>query len=363
MDNSDNPWKEPLDEEYWQALLQEGEYPAETVPPMNEEHVLQRAVGLVPATGPTDVPPAEEIGHEAQSTPGNGDEEQRGWELARRDFEEEATVTVRVVGHNRGGLLVEYSNLQGFVPASQLADWPRPLDAEGRRAELASRVGETLSVKIIELDLEEKRLILSERAASTSLRRPDEVLGELNEGDVRQGRVTNLCSFGAFVDLGGVEGLIHISELSWQRVGHPRDVLRSGDAVNVYVLGIDRERERVALSLKRLQPDPWSLVESRYKVGQLVEGTVTNVVSYGAFVRVAEGLEGLIHISELAEGNFLHPRNVVKEGDEVVVRILNIDGARHRLGLSLRQAWTTPPSAGPTDYHPYRDAPPANPSF
>jgi small subunit ribosomal protein S1 len=163
--------------------------------------------------------------------------------------------------------------------------------------------------------------------------------------------VTNLCSFGVFVDLGGLEGLVHVSELSWGRVEHPGDVLEPGQPVEVYVLNVDRERKRVGLSVKRLQPDPWQSVEERYRVGQIVEGVVTHVVDFGAFARVEEGLEGLIHVSELAEGNFLHPRNVVQEGDIVAVRVLNIDGARRRMGLSMRQvggsAARTPPTADP----------------
>jgi small subunit ribosomal protein S1 len=149
--------------------------------------------------------------------------------------------------------------------------------------------------------------------------------------------VTNLCSFGAFVNLGGLEGLIHVSELSWGRVDHPSDVLEPNQLVKVYVLNIDRERGRVGLSLKRLLPDPWQTVEERYSVGQTVEGVVTHVVNFGAFARIEEGLEGLIHVSELAEGDFLHPRNVVQEGDTVTARVLNIDSARRRMGLSLRR--------------------------
>jgi small subunit ribosomal protein S1 len=149
--------------------------------------------------------------------------------------------------------------------------------------------------------------------------------------------VTNLCSFGAFVDLGGVEGLIHISELSWGRVAHPSDTLHVGQEIEVFVLNVDRKQRRIGLSLKRLQPDPWSSVEERFEEGQLVQGEITNVVSFGAFARIEEGLEGLIHVSELAEGDYLDPRNVVKEGETVTVRIVNIDSANHRLGLSLRR--------------------------
>jgi small subunit ribosomal protein S1 len=158
--------------------------------------------------------------------------------------------------------------------------------------------------------------------------------------------VTNLTTFGAFVDLGGVEGLIHISELSWDRVRHPSDVVHPGQKVETYVLAVNPEQKRIALSLKRLRPNPWAEAEARYHVGDLIDGVITNVVSFGAFVRVEEGVEGLIHISELAEGNFLHPRNVVREGDVIQVRVLNVDAVNHRLGLSLRQAHTLEGSAG-----------------
>jgi small subunit ribosomal protein S1 len=163
------------------------------------------------------------------------------------------------------------------------------------------------------------------------------LLDSLSPGDICQGHVTNLCSFGAFVDLGGAEGLVHVSELSWGRVEHPSDVLEPAQPVEVYVLNVDRERGRVGLSIKRLRPDPWQFVEERYQVGQVLEVVVTHVVDFGAFARVEDGLEGLIHVSELAEGDFLHARNVVQEGDVVTVRILNIDGERRRMGLSLRQ--------------------------
>jgi small subunit ribosomal protein S1 len=193
-------------------------------------------------------------------------------------------------------------------------------------------------VRLIEVDASQYRLVFSERAAMPGSRPPAAILSSLQADDVCEGTVTNLTSFGAFVDLGGVEGLIHISEISWDRVGHPSDVLEPGQVVQVHVLGVNPEERRIALSLKRLRPNPWSRVESRYRVGEIIEGTVTNVVNFGAFVRVDEGLEGLIHVSELAEGTFLHPRNVVHEGDRVRVRVLNVDVAHRRLGLSLRQA-------------------------
>jgi small subunit ribosomal protein S1 len=163
-----------------------------------------------------------------------------------------------------------------------------------------------------------------------------DILVRLRAGDTVRGQVTNLCDFGAFIDLGGLEGLIHISELSWGRVGHPADLLQRGEEVEAYVLEVNRDAGRIALSLKRMYPDPWETVNARYQIGETVEGVITNVVDFGAFARIEEGLEGLIHVSELAEGHFLHPRNVVIEGQQIRARILSIDGQSRRLGLSLR---------------------------
>jgi small subunit ribosomal protein S1 len=246
--------------------------------------------------------------------------------------------SLTISGANRGGLLVEWNGLQGFVPASHLKVTLRNMDQHERTSELASRIGDSLTVRMIEVDAEQKRLVFSERAAWSETRPSSPALSRLHPGQVCHGVVSSVTSFGAFIDLGGVEGLIHISEISWDRVRHPGDVLAPGQEVEVYVMGVNPDQERIALSLKRLRPNPWSLAGANYQVGQILEGTVTNVVSFGAFVRIEEGLEGLIHVTELAEGNFLHPRNVVREGDTVKVRVLNIDTANHRLGLSLRQA-------------------------
>jgi len=353
MDAIDNEWEKPLDESYWEVLLREGEYSSATSPPVDEGEVL-RGLGTELLQPEDQVMSLQEKDHleatgDSESDYASEAQLERDWQWIQESLANGEVIDGKVTGYNRGGVLVELNNLQGFVPISHLADFPRYMDVEERRAELASKIGEKLSLRVIEVDREKDRLILSERQLAPRGRSADDVWDRICEGDVCRGRVTNLCSFGAFVDLGGVEGLIHISEMSWGRVAHPRDVLRSGEEVEIYVLGVDRERQRIALSLKRLQPDPWSLVEERYKVGQLIEGTITNVVSFGAFARIEEGLEGLIHISELAEGNFLHPRNVVKEGDRVTVRILDIDSARQRLRLSLRQAWTADEDVSDSD--------------
>ena len=261
------------------------------------------------------------------------------WRRAEKLLEEGEVFEGTVAGHNKGGLLVYFGQIRGFVPASQLGGLSRRSGHEERLGMLSKMEGQQLLLKVIEVDRERRRLILSERAASREWRdqRKDELLEQLQEGDIRSGKVRNLCEFGAFVDLGGADGLIHISELSWQRVKHARDVLTVGEEVEVYVLRVDRDRKRIGLSLKRLQPDPWHVAEEKYEVGQIVKGTITNIVDFGAFARIEDGIEGLIHVTELSDGDFA-PRDLVREGEELYVKILSMDGDRQRMGLSLKQA-------------------------
>ncbi len=344
MNNGDlQPWEIPPDEGYWRALLADvdrlsayeptfydiGLTPEEVFRPPSTLHTVTRdgeepkRLAARPATaGAARTSPPERLAAE--------------WERAEQLLQSKERVELRVTGYNRGGLLVRFGSLQGFVPTSQLVELPDESDDEIRQAQLARRVGEVLCLRVIEIDRERNRLIFSERAA-VNQHQGLALLNSLAPGQVRTGRVNALCGFGAFVDLGGVEGFIHISEFSWSRINHPADILRVGDEIQVYVIDVQPAHQRVALSLKRLKPDPWSLVDQRYHVGDIVEGEVTNVVSFGAFVRLEEGVEGLIHVSELADGNFLHPRNVVKEGDRVRARVIRVGGAQHRLGLSLRQ--------------------------
>jgi small subunit ribosomal protein S1 len=329
MDQQMQPWEEPLDDSYWQALLEEE--PQNALPESEEE--TWEELNFLPRET-TDEETATP--HSEARSGGVWEQQQACWAEMKRCFDTGEVLELAVVGHNRGGVLVDCETLQGFVPASQLVGF-KHTSTEDRSSQLKGLVGQSLQLKIIELDENWNRLILSQRAAESGPGSPREILDQLRPGEVCEGWVTNLCPFGAFVDLGGIEGLIHISELSWGRVDSPQEVLSAGDKVQVYVLNVDRERHRVGLSLKRLRPNPWSSVEEDYQVGQLVEGRVTNVVDFGAFVRVEEGLEGLIHVSELAEGSFLHPRNVVQEGEEVTVRIIKIDSRNHRLGLSIRQ--------------------------
>lgn len=351
MNQKMQPWEEPLDDSYWQALLEEESQTA--LPELDEEtraeavrwkefNLLllsqEEACGGLGQSEREAIPYTEAGPEEVwdnQPWPGQ-DRQQVHWAQMKRCFDTGEVLELEVVGHNRGGVLVDCESLQGFVPASQLVGF-KHAPQEDRSNQLKEFVGQRLQLKIIELDADRNRLILSQRAAESGPGSPKAILDQLCPGDVCAGLVTNLCSFGVFVNLGGVEGLIHISELSWGRVDSPHEVLSIGDKVQVYVLNVDRERHRVGLSMKRLQPNPWSSVEENYQVGQLVEGRVINVVDFGAFVRIEEGLEGLIHVSELAEGNFLHPRSVVQEGEKVTVRIVNIDSHNHRLGLSFRQ--------------------------
>ncbi len=259
------------------------------------------------------------------------------WIAAQRACDADEVLTLDVTGFNRGGLLIDWQGLHGFVPSSHMIGMPNVTDDEQRKAEFSKRIGQKLQAKVIELDRARGRFVLSERLAYNDRARVEMLLNEMQPGQKRCGVVTTVCDFGAFIDLGGIEGLAHISEISWGRINHPGDILRCGQNIDVYVMNVDRGQRRVALSVKRLQPDPWATVTERYQVDQLVEGIVTTVVDFGAFVKLEEGVEGLIHISELAEGNFLHPRNVVRENDVVKVRVLNVDVTHRRLGLSLRQ--------------------------
>ena len=324
----DVDWWTSIDEGYWQALLVQGEIAPTTVPPAEPQDTFRFLDMELPA---------REIGQQATQDDGDGPSADHGWPAAQLAMEQGKSFTLAVCGANRGGLLVTWNGLQGFVPASHLKEMPAHQNPHERVEELARHVGESVTVRLIEVDPNQNRLVFSERVAKARVA-PSDVLSSLQPGEVRRGVVSNLTSFGAFVDLGGVEGLIHISELSWDRVRDPGDILSPGQSVEVSVLGVNPDEGRVALSLKRLRPNPWRGVDSRYHVGQLLDGTVTNVVSFGAFVRIEEGVEGLIHISELAEENVFHPRNIVHEGDVVRVRVLNVDPDKQRLGLSLRQA-------------------------
>ena len=264
---------------------------------------------------------------------------ERGWRELERLKDQAGTVEGEVVEHNKGGLIVSVLGVRGFVPLSQIADLRRSAD-ESVEQRLESQRGRKVLVKVIEINRRRNRLILSERAAlqERRAREKERLLAELQPGERRKGAVSSICDFGAFVDLGGADGLIHLSELSWGQVSHPSQVLRVGQEVEVYVVGIDRDNRKIALSLKRLQEEPWARVASKYEIGQVVGGKITKLATFGAFAEIEPGIEGLIHISELSDERISHPKQVVREGESLRLRVIKIDPARHRLGLSLRQA-------------------------
>jgi small subunit ribosomal protein S1 len=329
-----------MDEGYWNSLLRDAECDLDSSALITERgdalEVPEEELNELTALGNSHRMPG---GGETTGSYGGGPagREEADWQRALKLLDSGEVFTVTISGYNRGGLLADVGCLQGFLPASHLlAPTPGPF-LEARMAALAGRVGDSLSVKVAEIDRDRCRLILSERLAGHDNGRNIN-LDTLHPGQVCEGTVTNLCPFGVFVDLGGFEGLVHISELSWGRVESPAEVAKPGDRVAVMVLQATPREHKVSLSLKRLQPDPWQDVEVRYHEGQTLEAVITNVVSFGAFARLEAGLEGLIHISELAEGSFMHPRNVVREGDRVRVRVLGVDGRKRRIALSMRNS-------------------------
>jgi len=259
-----------------------------------------------------------------------------GWTLGENSYHQGETLELRVVGYNRGGLLVDMGDVRGFVPASQLSSLPRAVSDQARMEELAAYVGKTLRLKAIECSRETNRLVFSERVANPPVTRVDQLITAIEQGQTYTGTIRNVTDFGAFIDLGGVEGLVHISELSWKHINHPRDVVTPGQQIQVMVIDVDRNQKRIACSVKRLTQNPWALVAEKLKPGDWVDGAITNIVSFGAFVRLAEGVEGLIHVSELADGNFLDPHTVVREGQSVHARVMSIDPMRKRISLTLR---------------------------
>ncbi len=267
--------------------------------------------------------------------------EETDWHTVETLLENGAVYAGKVAGYNKGGLIVPIGNLRGFVPASQISVWRRPSESTGESPEArwSSMIGDDISVKVIEVDRQRHRLILSERSALQETRETikDRLLDELVEGSVRTGRVTSLADFGAFVNIDGADGLVHLSEISWERVNHPNEVLKVGQEVQVKVITVDRTRKRIGLSIRQTLPDPWVKKIENLREGQLVQGTVTHLTKFGAFARLGEDLEGLIHVSELSESRINHPKEVVKEGDVLTLRIIKIEPDRRRIGLSLRK--------------------------
>ena len=271
---------------------------------------------------------------------------EKDWEHAEELMESQDIFEGTVAACNRGGVIVRIGQLRGFVPASQLSPISQATRSNGdAEADADDRweplMDETLKLKVIDIDRKRNRLILSERQAMREWRRhqKDKLLNSLAEGDEYEGIITSIADFGAFVDLGGADGLIHLSELSWNRVSHPGEVVKVGEKVKVAVISVDAERRRIGLSMRRLQPEPWDLVDQTYEVGQIVQGRITKLVNFGAFARMEDtGIEGLIHISELSDERVAHPKEVVAEGELHDLRIIRIDTDKRRMGLSLKQA-------------------------
>lgn len=269
--------------------------------------------------------------------------QEKDWLVAQQMMDSNEMIEAEVSGHNAGGLEVIFGKLRGFVPASHISSLPRELSPDERKARLAAFVGQKIPLKVVEVDRKRRRLIMSERAARRRWQREHrkQLLDDIQIGEVRTGIVRSLAEFGAFIDLGGADGLVHISELAWFPVTHPNEVLKIGQQVDVKVLRIDKPRERVGLSLKRVQPDPWADIEGLYKVNDLVEAVVTRVTDFGAFVRLRSGVEGLLHVSEMADIRPDHPQSLVNPGDLLLLRVLRIEPERRRIGLSLRQVSET----------------------
>jgi small subunit ribosomal protein S1 len=289
---------------------------------------------------------------------------ERKWRAMQEQFEAGVIIEAPVIDHNKGGLIVD-CGIRGFVPISQIVDFPRrpqneqPRDAAQEIAEkLQPYVGRRLRLKILEVNRKANRLILSEKVALYEERREkrDELFSSLQVGQKVTGSVRSIAPFGVFIDLGGIDGLVHKSELSWNKVNNPEAGYKVGEEVEAEVIDINHERGRISLSIRRLQPDPWHSTVADFRVGDVIEGTVTKLVNFGAFVRVRDGLEGLIHISELSHQRVAHPGDVVREGQTLKLKIISLDSERHRLGLSLKQA-EEPPARPAPEARPRRERP------
>ena len=279
-----------------------------------------------------------------------------GWRELEKCLEDNETVEGSILGFNKGGAIVDVRKVQGFVPMSQLVSVPRDIfrdrseteedpDTEAKRMQRqAEETGKTLQLKILEINRSRNRAIFSERQAVQEWRDAQKarLVEELQVGEVRKGVVTGISSFGAFVDLGGADGLVHISEMSWGPVGKPEDVVSIGDELDVFVLRVDIENKKIALSLRRLEPEPWETIHERLHVDDIVDAQITKLTNFGAFARVEGNIEGLIHISELSDRVIGHPREVVQEGEDVKLKVLRIEPERRRLGLSLKQTMENP---------------------
>jgi small subunit ribosomal protein S1 len=263
-----------------------------------------------------------------------------GWDVVEKMVETGEDFEGKIEGYNKGGVIVPVHGLRGFVPASQISMNRRnAVQGDTPDARWAKMIGQPITIRVIEVDRQRRRLILSERAANPESRQSlkERIIEELQEGEVRTGRVTSLADFGAFVNINGADGLVHLSEISWERIQHPSEALEVGQEVKVKIISIDREKKRIGLSIRALQDDPWQEKVGKFKVGMLVEGVITRLTKFGAFARLEGDVEGLIHISEISENRIEHPKEVLHEGDIVNLRVIRIDPEQRRIGLSIRK--------------------------
>ena len=315
------------------GLKMEGIVPLHEMRTLSEEEQTNLAPGrridvaIVGGRGPGDMPM---LSFDPARAP-------RGWVDLQKFLDEGTLVTARVVEQNRGGLVVDCLGIRGFIPFSHLA----PVAGVDREEGLAARVGQQSEFNVLEVNPDQGRLVLTERAIWQKIQSQaqERFISQLEEGALLAGKVTSIRDFGAFVNLGEVDGLIPISELSWKMIKTPDEVVSLGDTVEVYVLRVDQSNRRITLSLKRTQPEPWETVGERYKVGQIADGTVTNLAPFGAFVKLEDGIEGLVHISELSQRRVTNPKECVYQGQKIKVMVLSIDTQTRRIGLSYRQAF------------------------
>lgn len=323
MELAGSPPSEP-DEGWWTAVLA-------------DEPLIDMQVEAPPSilTEANDLQEADADQNQEQETASSSSV---NWEKVRKLFVNDEIIKMNVVGYNRGGILVAVRDIHGFVPASHLLDVPPELSEDDREPYLMSYLERRISLKVIECDSDKERIVFSERAAQAKEGQRKLLLKSLKEGDVVSGMVTNVTSFGAFVDLGGLEGLIHVSELSWGRVSDPSEVITTGQEVQAVVLQVAEDKCRIALSMKRLEENPWIHLAENLATGDVVNATISSIVKYGAFARLPEGIEGLIHISSLNFPNGCsHIDDFLYEGQPVKVRVLNIDAGKRRLGLELEE--------------------------
>jgi ribosomal protein S1 len=319
--NAKRKYENPMpvtDEGWWESVLAEERQYA---PPRPAQGAMKPKL-VVPVQAKTEPQPTVSV-------------TQTDWNAIKDLYANDRIVDMKVSGHNRGGLLVEKDGISGFIPFSHLIDLAGKEQEANRDVSLEAYVGKVLRVKVIECVPEEGRVVFSERAALAEPGKRAELFHQLQTGSQVKGTVTNITDFGVFVDLGGVEGLIHISELSWGRVSHPNQIVKLGEEITVQVLDVSAERCRVALSLKRIHPNPWEHASTEFPVNTIHNAVITSVMSYGAFARIEAGVEGLIHASEMSLVPNQTPREVLFEGQELKVRILHVDAAHQRMGLSL----------------------------